>query len=145
MSRSLPWAATTVPEIRRQWCNALDETVVRHSEALEPLDDGDADSAGAKRLRRMQAKLAGAVEQMKLEADALRGAELYWVARGMVDFVVGAADKLPAWSPALVAPALTGLMCWGKPAGTVPYSAPGKRVDVPWDAPTFYSQAPVVV
>jgi len=50
----------------------------------------------------MQAKLAGAVEQMKLEADALRGAELYWVARGMVDFVVGAADKLPAWSPALV-------------------------------------------
>ena len=76
MSRSLPWAATTVPEIRRQWCNALDETVVRHSEALEPLDDGDADSAGAKRLRRMQAKLAGAVEQMKLEADALRGALL---------------------------------------------------------------------
>ena len=69
---------------------------------------------------------------MKLEADALRGAELYWVARGMVDFVVGAADKLPAWSPALVAPALTGLMCWGKPAGTVSYSAPGKSVDVPW-------------
>ena len=140
VSRGLPWAATTVPEMRRQWCNALDETVIRHSEAMEPPDDAAADSAGAKRLRRMQAKLADAIEQMKAEADALRGAELYWVARDMVDFVVGAADTLPAWSPALVAPALTGLLCWGKPAGAVPYSAPGKRVDVPWDAVWWWTR-----
>ena len=134
VSRGLPWAATTVPEMRRQWCNALDETVIRHSEAMEPPEDAATDSTGAKRLRRMQAKLADAIEEMKAEADALRGAELYWVARDMVDLVVGASDTLPPWSPALVAPALTGLLCWGKPAGAVPYSAPGKRVDVPWDA-----------
>ena len=65
--------------------------MVRHSEALEPPGDAAADSAGAKRLRRMQAKLADTIEQMKVEANALRGAELYWVARDMVDVVVGAA------------------------------------------------------
>jgi hypothetical protein len=70
----------------------------------------------------MSAKLADAIEQMKVEADALRGAQLYWVTRDMVDVVVGVADTFPAWSPAFVAPALTGLLCWAKPAGAVPCS-----------------------
>ena len=39
-----------------------------------------------------------------------------------------------------MAPALTGLLCWAKPAGAVPYSAPGKRVDVPWDAVWWWTR-----
>ena len=36
MSRrqSVTWAATSVPELRRQWCNALDQIVDQFSEGL---------------------------------------------------------------------------------------------------------------
>ena len=44
------------------------------------------------------------------------------------------------WSPALAAPALTGLLCWAKPAGAVPYSLPGKSVEVPWDAVWWWTR-----
>ena len=147
MSRSrggVPWAATSVPEIRRQWCNALYATVERHSQALEEPDPASADTAASKRLARMTAKLAQAIEHMNVEAEALSRTELYWVARDMVDVAVDAADTLPEWSPALAAPALTGLLCWAKPAGTVPYSLPGKSVEVPWDAVWFGGRAQTV-
>jgi hypothetical protein len=52
----------------------------------------------------------------------------------------GAADTLPAWSPALAAPVLTGLLCWAKPAGAVPYPLPGKSVEVPWDAVWWWTR-----
>ena len=81
MSRGLTWAATSVPEIRRQWCNALDATAERHSEPL--LDRTDA------------GKNAAAIEVMKVAVAARRSAELYWVARNMVEAAVGASSTLP--------------------------------------------------
>ena len=52
-------------------------------------------SPSAKRIQRMQAKAAAAIAVMKTEVQALRGAELYWVARSMVDAAVGTAATLP--------------------------------------------------
>ena len=49
-----------------------------------------------KRIERLQEKATAALEVMRSEAAALRGAELYWVARSMVDAAVGAAATLPA-------------------------------------------------
>lgn len=89
---AVTWAATSVPEIRRQLCNALDATVEKHSEALEPQDGP---LAGSKRLARLQKKQAEAIEEMASESRTLRSAELYWVSRNMVDVAVGAADTLP--------------------------------------------------
>ena len=94
VSRSLTWAATSVPEIRRRWCNALAATVERHSEGLNPPTPGSA-QAGSRRLERMQSKLAEAIAVMQAEADALRGAQLYWVARDMVEVSMGASASLP--------------------------------------------------
>jgi hypothetical protein len=89
---AVTWAATSVPEIRRQLCNALDATAEKHSEALEPPDGPLADS---KRLARLQKKQAEAIEEMASESRTLRSAELYWVSRNMVDVAVDAADTLP--------------------------------------------------
>ncbi len=134
MSRSrtsAPWAATSVPDIRRHWCNALDLTITRHSEPLT----SDGIGAGDRRMQRLQDKLASAVALMEAEAHALRDAQLYWVSRDMVDVVRNAAHTLPEWTPALAFPAPNGLLCWAKPAGEVPYG-PKKTstVDIPWDA-----------
>jgi hypothetical protein len=46
-------------------------------------------------LQRLQAKLAESLAQMRTEAEAIRGAELYWVSRDMVDVALDAADSLP--------------------------------------------------
>ena len=53
-----------VPEVRRQWCNALDQIVDRFSEGLAPPEPGTA-GAGNRRLERTQAKLATEIEIMK--------------------------------------------------------------------------------
>lgn len=130
----LPWAATSVPEIRRQWCNALDQSVDRFSRALTPPTPGTA-AANNRRRERTQAKLATEMEIMKAENDALRQAEMFWVARDMVDIALHAALTLPEWTPALAAPAPNGLLCWAKPAGTVPYGPKQtSTTDVPWDS-----------
>ena len=96
MSRrqGVTWAATSVPEVRRQWCNALDQIVDRFSEGLAPPEPGTV-GAGNRRLERTQAKLATEIEIMKAENNALRGAELFWVARDMVDVSMDAASTLP--------------------------------------------------
>ena len=96
MSRrqSVTWAATSVPELRRQWCNALDQIVDRFSEGLAPPEPGTV-GAGNRRLERTRAKLATEIEIMKAENTALRGAELFWVARDMVDVSMDAASTLP--------------------------------------------------
>lgn len=135
MSRrqGLPWAATSVPEIRRQWCNALDHTAERFtSEGLSPPEPG---TPGSRRLERMQSKLAAEMEIMKAETRAIGDAEMFWVARDMVDTALDAAATLPEWTPTLACPTPNGLLCWAKPAGTVPF---GPRLTattaVPWDA-----------
>jgi hypothetical protein len=62
--RDLTWAAPSVPEIRRQWCNALDATAERNSASLlEP-----ASGAAAKRIQRLQEKTAAAIEVMKVRS-----------------------------------------------------------------------------
>jgi hypothetical protein len=138
--KGAPWAATSVPEVRRQWCNALDQIVDRVSEGLAPAEPGTP-AAGNRRLERTQAKLATEIEIMKSENTALRGAELFWVARDMVDVSVDAASTLPEWTPALVTPAPSGLLCWAKPAGTVPYGPnPAAATKVPWDAVWWWTR-----
>jgi len=92
--QGVTWAATSVPEIRRQWCNALDQIVDRFSEGLAPPQAGTV-GAGNRRLDRTRGKLATEIEIMKAENNALRGAELFWVARDMVDVSVDAASTLP--------------------------------------------------
>ena len=46
-------------------------------------------------MQRTQAKLATEMEIMKAETRAVRGAELYWVARDMVNIALDAASTLP--------------------------------------------------
>lgn len=143
--KALPWAPTNVPEIRRQWCNALDALVEHQSSALrEPANPA---GGGSRRLQRMRAQLTESLAQMSTESQAIRRAELYWVSRDMVDVALDAASALPAWSPAIAAPCPTGVLCWAKPAGVVPWNAlsPDDPAEVTWDGVWFYSQTPVVV
>lgn len=81
MSRDLTWAATSVPEIRGRWCNALDAMADGQAEMIASPPEGGAAAGVAKRIERMQEKATAALEVMRSEAAALRGAELYWVAR----------------------------------------------------------------
>lgn len=127
----VPWAATSVPEIRRRWCNAIDTTVHNHSKGLEATGD----ERTARRMQRLQSKLADAIDTMAAENEAMRSAKLYWVSRDMVDVALDASAALPEWTPAAAAPAPNGFMCFAKPAGTVPYGKALKyTLDVPWDA-----------
>ncbi|MDZ4269517.1 MAG: hypothetical protein U1D00_28200 [Mycobacterium sp.] len=138
--RNLPWAPNCVPDMRRQWCNALDTLVERQSAALA--EPGGDSGEGGRRLQRLQAKLAESLGQMSAEADAIRGAELYWVSRDMVDVAIDAADSLPEWTPAIAAPAPTGVMCWAKPAGSVPWNALSSTdpTEVTWDGLWWWSR-----
>jgi hypothetical protein len=53
---AVTWAATSVPEIRRQWCNAMATLVDRTT--CELLDPALMQPGMAKQLKRMQDKLA---------------------------------------------------------------------------------------
>jgi hypothetical protein len=45
------------------------------------------------------------------------------------------------WTPAAAAPSPHGLLCWAKPAGTVPYTTPPNGVvGVPWDGVWWWSR-----
>lgn len=138
--RTAPWAPTSVPDIRRQWCKALDTLVERQSSALQEPSAPPAE--GGRRLQRMQAKLAESLAQMSTEADAIRRAELFWVSRDMVDVALDAADSLPEWTPAIAAPAPTGVLCWAKPAGDVPWNALSSTdpTKVSWDGLWWWSR-----
>jgi hypothetical protein len=139
--KGLPWAPNCVPDMRRQWCNALDTLVAHQSTVL--LDErAEATAGGARRLQRLQAKLAESLAQMRTEAEAIRGAELYWVSRDMVEVALDAADSLPEWTPAIAAPCPTGLLCWAKPAGVVPWNAlsSGDPAEVNWDGLWWWSR-----
>ena len=128
-----PWAATSVPEIRRQWCHALDQLAERFTtHGLTPPAPGEPVD---RRRQSMQTQLAAEVQVMKAETETLRTAGMYWVARDMVDLAMDAAATLPEWTPQLVLPAPAGMLCWAKAAGTVPCGpAPTSTADVTWDA-----------
>ncbi|AGB27236.1 hypothetical protein Mycsm_07140 (plasmid) [Mycobacterium sp. JS623] len=133
--RQITWAATSVPEVRRQWTRALDQLVERFTEQGLTPPEHTTDTAGVRKLARMQSKLAAEMQIMTAETDALRQADLYWVSRDMVDVALDAATSLPEWSPSMCWPSHNGLLCWAKPAGVVPYGPkPTATTDVPWDA-----------
>jgi hypothetical protein len=50
MSRDPTWAATSVPEIRSRWCNALDALADRQTEIIESPPEGGA-TAGVTAMR----------------------------------------------------------------------------------------------
>ena len=140
MRRGLTWAATSVPEIRRQWCNALAATIQRHTISLDALTAETA-RVNIEAYDRLRAKLSDAISAVQAEADALRNAQLYWVARDMVGLAVGAAATLPSWTPAEAIPAPTGLLCWARPAGVVPFGNPATATThVEWDAVWWWTR-----
>lgn len=135
--RSVPWAATSVPEVRRRWCYALAGEVTRHQQVLDhPQDTGTAQSG---RTKRMLATAQAALTQMRDEIRAIRTAEMYWVARDMVDVAVEASATLPEWTPGLALPADNGLLCWAKPAGRIPWTSQSE-IEVSWDAVSWWSR-----
>lgn len=136
---TVPWAATSVPEIRRQWCNALDDVAALTSEGLKPQTGS---LAGTRKLARMQASLAESIEAMTTETEVLRSAQLFWVSRNMTEAVVSAAATLPEWTPAVAAPAPAGLLCWARPAGVCNFAqAGGVSTEVAWDALWWFTRA----
>jgi hypothetical protein len=140
MRRGLTWAATSVPEIRRQWCNALAATIERNTTYLEALP-AEAARDNIEAFGRLRAKVADAISEVQAEADALRGAQLYWVSRDMVGLAVGAAATLPSWTPAEAVPTPTGLLCWARPAGLVPFGDPATATNhVEWDAVWWWTR-----
>jgi hypothetical protein len=126
--------------MRRQWCHALDTLVNRQSSALR--EPSATLGEGGRRLQRMQAQLAESLTQMSTEAEAIKHGELYWVSRDMVDVARDAADSLPEWTPAIAAPTPTGVLCWAKPAGTVPWNALNSTdpTEVSWDGLWWWSR-----
>lgn len=135
------WAATSVPEIRQRWCNSLDAVAHRFSDVGLAPPAPFHDRASAARRRQMQDQLAAQLRVMQTETAALRDAELFWVTRPMVDFIVEAALSLPEWTPALAIPCPNGLLCWAKPAGLVPLGAPGSATaDVNWDGVWWWTR-----
>ena len=124
---TVPWAATSMPDIRRQWCHAIDAVADYSWDVIDTDLPPQAPAqlvAMSKRVDQMKAKLASVSSILKDEVAAIRSAQLYWVARNTVDTVMHAAETLPEWTPAIAAPAPTGFLCWAKSAGTTTWATP---------------------
>lgn len=142
MRRSLTWAATSVPTIRRQWCNALALTIDRHSESLRQVTSADEVATNRASIQRIKNNVADAISWVQEEAAALSNSSMYWVARDMVGLSLAAARTLPSWTPAEAAPTPSGLLCWARPAGVVPYGDPTTTTNtVAWDAVFWRTRA----
>lgn len=117
MSRrsGLPWAPTSLPPLRRQWCHVLEEGIDRLRDRPET----------AALLRQAEEDLGGLAKSV-----------LFWTARDMTDLAVSAAASLPEWSPAAAIPEEYGLIAWAKPVGAFDWPMPGstERVRMPVDA-----------
>ena len=115
MSRrsGLPWASTSLPAMRKQWCHVLEEGIDRLREQ------------GSSMVAQAQEDLAG-----------LAASSLYYVSRDMTDLATSAAESLPEWSPAAAVPEPFGLLGWAKPAGVFDWPVPGgtERIVMPVDA-----------
>ena len=111
-----PWAPTSLPALRRQWFDVLEE--------------------GLEQTQRQGEAPAEVLAQAERDVGGLRSSRLYWVARDMTDLAVGAAAALPEWSPAAAIPAGFGLLCWAKPVGRFDWPVPGsdQRIEMPIDA-----------
>lgn len=79
---AVPWAATSMPDIRRQWCRAIDAVADYswdHLFAELPPQAPAQLVAMRKRIDQTKAKMAAISEVLKDEAAAIRSAPLYWV------------------------------------------------------------------
>ncbi|WP_081479164.1 hypothetical protein [Mycolicibacterium vinylchloridicum] len=119
----------------------MDQTVrarvAQMQEASAQLAAADAPRGSARRVRQAIDRVSAAVSEMGDDAAALHEAAMYWVSRDMVGVVHDAAAGLPEWTPAAAVPASTGLLCWARPIGDVPYgpgAESGGGHSVPWDA-----------
>lgn len=122
-----PWAATSMPDIRRQWCRAIEAVTDYSWDVFDTELPPQAPAhlvAMSKRVDQMKAKLASVSSVLRDEVAAIRSAQLYWVSRNAVDTVMHAAETLPEWTPAVAAPAPTGFLCWAKSAGTTTWATP---------------------
>jgi len=130
---TVPWAATSMPEIRRLWCNAIDTVAGYSWDGLDTPLSSQAPAqlvAMSKRVEQMKAKIASVSAVLTEEGAAIRSAQLYWVSRNAVETVMHAAETLPEWTPAIAAPAPTGFLCWAKSAGTTKWATPSaEQVD----------------
>lgn len=136
--RQTPWSAIGVPDIRRQWCRGLRTVIDEHSRGLLPQPGF---GGSTKRLEQMQDKLGEMIAAMSAEVDAIGLTEMFWISREMVDVVADSAVTLPAWTPALAAPAPHGFLCFAKPVGAVPFSyGTGHSVEVTWDGFWWWSR-----
>ncbi len=111
-----PWAPTSLPALRRQWFDVLEE--------------------GLEQTQRQGEAPAEVLAQAERDVGGLRSSRLYRMARDMTDLAVGAAASLPEWSPAAAIPAEFGLLCWAKPVGRFDWPVPGsdQRIEMPIDA-----------
>ena len=127
MSRraGLPWAPTSIPSIRRKWCELLGH--------------------GLDRLRE-QPTIAALVPQSEEDLAGIAKSVLYWTARDMKDLAVSAAASLPEWSPAAAIPEEFGLIASAKPVGTFDWPVPGstERVRMPVDLTAWGVREPSV-
>lgn len=103
-----------MPEVRRQILAALDESTARLRAAVT----------------RVGAPVDPAVlGQVQHAAAQLRNAELYWVTGPMADLAADAATDMPAYTPSVVMPALSGLLGLAEPLPPVePSTGPGTVV-----------------
>jgi hypothetical protein len=140
MNRGLPWAATSMPMLRRHWCNAINTRIAHHSSMLQR-PPSEAAAAHKESFERLQSKVSDAIAHTTSEVEALHDARMYWVARDMVQLAVAAGADLPAWTPGEALPSPKGFLCWAKPAGLVPY-APDSRatMDATWDAVWWWTR-----
>ncbi|MCV7256958.1 hypothetical protein H7J86_32765 [Mycobacterium hackensackense] len=144
---AVPWAATSMPDIRRQWCRAIDAVADYSWDALDAELPPQAPAqliAMSRRIVQMKAKIASVSEVLKVEAAAIRSATLYWVSRDAVDTVMHAAETLPEWTPAIAAPAPSGFLCWAKSAGTTTWATPSvEHVEASLRSGSAYSPTPL--
>ena len=49
--------------------------------------------------------------------DLIDRADLYWITARMTDLVIGAAETVPEWAPAVAIPSDSGLIVWETPVG----------------------------
>jgi hypothetical protein len=132
----LPWAPTSVPGIRDQWCTII-ATLLDGLPARIDAARAAGNSAAAD-------QWAAAAPAAAADLHALENAALIWIAREMVDLAVAAAESLPEWSPSAAIPATSGLVCLAKPAGHFRWPVPGSNTEVitmPVDALSWAARA----
>lgn len=122
----MPWSPTSLPQIRRQWCEVLGEGL---DQLRERAATGDANAA----------QLGELIPQAEEDLAGIARSTLFWVVRDMVDLATGAASSLPEWSPAAAIPQEYGLLCWAKPPAVFDWPVPGRneRLKMPVDAMTW--------